>query len=74
MSRYQKRLSHKKSLSLQNENPARDWRLRPKSLVQGNDLLLDLINRTQHFNRFLPMRKNVATGNIERGIGSVIAG
>ena len=74
MSRYQKRLSHKKSLSLQNENPARTWRLLPKSLVQGNDLLLDLNNRTQYFNRFLPMRKNVATGNIERGIGSVIAG
>ena len=74
MSRYQKRLSHKKSLSLQNENAARSWRLRPKSLVQGNDLLFDLIDRTQYFNRFLPMRKNVATGNIERGIGSVIAG
>jgi hypothetical protein len=64
----------KKSPSLQSENPARRWHLLPKGLVQGNDLLLDLIYRTKHFNRFLPMRKNVATGNIERGIGSVIAG
>jgi hypothetical protein len=74
MLRYQKRPSHKKSFSSQDENPARGWRLLPKGLVQGNDLLFDLIDRTQYFNRFLPVRKNVATGNIERGIGSVIAG